>query len=467
MKYRCRVGFGFALACLTGFAVLASTVSAPAAAARNLRPRIVLAPAPDKDAALVVDGASGRVLYARNADEVRYPASLTKMMTLYLLFEALDEDKLKLDTLLITSPHVAEQEPTKLGLKIGDAVPVETAIKAITVLSANDVAVLIAEALGQSENNFAYMMTEKAHELGMANTNFHNASGLPDKQQLTTARDMAILGRHLAYDFPQYYHYFSTPSFSFQGRMHSSHDNLLLAFNGTDGIKTGYTRDSGFNLVTSVVRNNKHLLGVVMGGTSAATRDREMIRLLTAAFNYADGNPTEIADANVPWLGGDRHMADPSDANAPPDENVLASVIDAPRTAGKRAVQTADAKPARRSGKFVAAGIVGLPNLSPNGQDATDAQATAKSGSVATVKRWAVQIGVYADEAIAEAQLAEYAQRALDVLGRAQRLIVPYSAGDGHTLYRARFGTFAETEARDICRKISQRGDSCFAAEIN
>jgi D-alanyl-D-alanine carboxypeptidase len=467
MSYRFRAGFGFALACLTGLAVLASTVSAPAAA-RNPRPRIVLAPAPDKDAALVVDGATGRVLYARNADEIRYPASLTKMMTLYLLFEALDEDKLKLDTLLITSPHVAEQEPTKLGLKIGDAVPVETAIKAITVLSANDVAVLIAEALGQNENNFAYMMTEKAHELGMTSTNFHNASGLPDKQQLTTARDMAILGRHLAYDFPQYYHYFSTPSFAFQGRMHSSHDNLLLAFNGTDGIKTGYTRDSGFNLVTSVVRNNKHLLGVVMGGTSAATRDHEMIRLLTAAFNYADGNPAEIADANVPWLGGDRRMTDPSDANSPVGENMLAGVIDAPRATGKRAVQTADAKPARRSGKYVAAGIVGLPNLSLNGQDSqTDAQTTTKSGSVATVKRWAVQIGVYADQAIAEAQLTEYAQRALDVLGRAQRLIVPYAAGDGHTLYRARFGTFAETEARDICRKISQRGDSCFAAEIN
>src|SRR5262249_55789612 len=155
-------------------------------------------------------------------------------------------------------------------------IPVETAIKAITVLSANDVAVLVAEALGQSESNFAYLMTDKAHELGMTQTNFHNASGLPDKQQLTTARDMALLGRHLAYDFPQYYHYFSTPSFSFQGRNYAQHDNLLLAFNGTDGIKTGYTRDSGFNLVSSVVRNNKHILGVVMGGATAASRDREM-----------------------------------------------------------------------------------------------------------------------------------------------------------------------------------------------
>src|SRR5215831_17657979 len=349
MRYGGRFGFGFALACLTALAMVASTISAPAAA-KNPRPRIVLAPAPEKDAALVVDGATGRILYARNADEIRYPASLTKMMTLYLLFDALDQGKIQLDTLLITSPHVAEQEPTKLGLKIGDAVPVDTAIKAMTVLSANDVAVLIAEALAQTENNFAFEMTEKAHELGMVNTNFHNASGLPDKQQLTTARDMAILGRHLAYDFPEYYHYFSTPSFVFQGRTHAQHDNLLLAFNGTDGIKTGYTRDSGFNLVSSVVRNNKHILGVVMGGRSAATRDHEMMRLLTAAFNYADENPTEIADANVPWLGGDRRMTDPADANAPADENVLAGVIDVPRATGKRAVQTADAKPARRSG---------------------------------------------------------------------------------------------------------------------
>ncbi|HYM17315.1 MAG TPA: D-alanyl-D-alanine carboxypeptidase [Micropepsaceae bacterium] len=461
MRYRGRSGFGFALACLTAFAMVASTTSAPAAA-RNPRPRIVLAPAPDKDAALVIDGATGHILYARNVDEIRYPASLTKMMTLYLLFDALEQGKIQLDTLLIASPHVAEQEPTKLGLKIGDPVPVETAIKAMTVLSANDVAVLIAEALAQTENNFAFEMTEKAHELGMVNTNFHNASGLPDKQQLTTARDMAILGRHLAYDFPQYYHYFSTPSFVFQGRTYAQHDNLLLAFNGTDGIKTGYTRDSGFNLVSSVVRDNKHILGVVMGGRSAATRDHEMMRLLTAAFNYADENPTAIADADVPWLGGKGHMTETA-TNPTGDDNVLASVID---TQAKRPVQTADAKGSRRSPKYVAAGIASLPSLSLTSSDAAD-KGSAKSSSLATVKRWAVQIGVYADQAIAEAQLAEYAQRAIDVLGQAQKLIVPYTSGDGHTLYRARFGTFAENEARDICKKIAQRGDSCFAAEIN
>jgi D-alanyl-D-alanine carboxypeptidase len=465
MRFGSRLGFGFALACMTGLAIFASTTSAPAAPAKHPRPRVVLAPDPDKDAALVVDGLTGRILYARNADETRYPASLTKMMTLYLLFDAIEHDKIQLDTPLIASPHVVEQEPTKLGLKVGDAVPVETAIKAMTVLSANDVAVLIAEAIGQTESNFAFMMTEKAHELGMEDTNFHNASGLPDKQQLTTARDMAILGRHLAYDFPQYYHYFSTPSFVFQGRTHAQHDNLLLAFNGTDGIKTGYTRDSGFNLVTSVVRNNKHILGVVMGGTSAATRDREMMRLLTAAFNYADENPAEVADANVPWLGGNGQMIE----NPRSDENVLASVVDAPRATGKRAVQTADAKALRRSGKYVAAGVLGLPNFTSQAAPTDAAIGTngAKTGSVATVKRWAVQIGVYANEAIAESQLADYAERALDLLGQAQRLVVPYSAGDGQTLYRARFGTFAETEARDICRKIAQRGDTCFAAEIN
>src|SRR5258706_2366028 len=473
MRSGSRFAFGFALACLTGFAMLASSTSAPAAARRSAR--IVLAPAPEKDAALVIDGATGRVLYARNADEIRYPASLTKMMTLYLLFDALKQGKVQLDTLLIASPHVVEQEPTKLGLKVGDAVPVETAIKAITVLSANDVAVLVAESLAQSESNFAFLMTEKAHELGMVNTNFHNASGLPDKQQLTTARDMAILGRHLAYDFPEYYPYFSTPSFSFQGRVHAQHDNLLLAFNGTDGIKTGYTRDSGFNLVSSVVRNNKHILGVVMGGTSAATRDHEMMRLLTAAFNYADNNPTSIADANVPWLGGNGQMI-AHWIGDPADENVLASVIETPRAGVKRgALQTADAKPVGRSGKYVAAGIASLPGLSLSSPDTQSdgapvegaAQSVSRSGSIATVKRWAVQIGVYADQAIAEAQPADYAQRALDVLCQAQKLVVPYTAGDGHTLYRARFGTFAENEARDICRKISQRGDSCFAAEIN
>src|SRR5258705_144149 len=244
-----------AFACLTALMSLSGVVAPTAAfaakakAVRVIRP---ILPSPEKDAAIVVDGATGKVIYARNPDAIRYPASLTKMMTLYLLFEALDKGTITLDTPMIVSTRAAEQQPTKLSAPLGSSIPVETAIKALTVLSANDIAVVIAEALaGGSESTFASMMTEKAHQLGMTHTNFHNASGLPDLEQLTTARDMALLGRHIAYDFPEYYRYFSVASFTYGGRVYGSHDNLLTAFAGTDGIKTGYTQLSGFNLVTS------------------------------------------------------------------------------------------------------------------------------------------------------------------------------------------------------------------------
>src|SRR6266852_5685577 len=218
-----------AFACLTALMLLpgvAAFTASYAANAKAVRVILPILPSPEKDAAIVVDGATGKVIYARNPDAIRYPASLTKMMTLYLLFDALEKGTIALDTPLIVSSHAVEQQPTKLSVPLGSSIPVETAIKALTVLSANDVAVVIAEALsGGSESAFASMMTEKAHQLGMTHTNFHNASGLPDLEQLTTARDMALLGRHLAYDFPQFYHYFSTPSFTYGGRAFGSHDN--------------------------------------------------------------------------------------------------------------------------------------------------------------------------------------------------------------------------------------------------
>jgi D-alanyl-D-alanine carboxypeptidase len=233
---------------------------------------------PSKDAALIIDGTSGKVLYARNQLEERHPASLTKMMTLYMLFDAIKKGQISLNSTIPISAHAASQKPTNLHLRSGDEINVDLAIKAIVVRSANDVAAAIAEALGGTEGHFAEMMTAKARALGMRNTFYHNASGLPDDLQITTAADLATLARHLAYDFPQYYHYFSTPSFSFRGTEYPTHDNLIGRYRGTDGIKTGYTGASGFNLVSSVVRDNAHIIGVVMGGRTAIKRDREMIR---------------------------------------------------------------------------------------------------------------------------------------------------------------------------------------------
>ena len=268
---------------------------------RRWLPMAVNWTAPEKDAALVIDGETGKVLYSRNAEELRHPASLTKMMTLYLLFEQLKRGQMTLATPLPISEHASIQAPTKLHVRPGSTVPVETAIEAVVVLSANDIAVAIAEAVGGSESNFAELMTAKARTLGMTHTFYHNASGLPDELQITTAGDLSILARHLAYDFPQYFHYFSTPSFSYRGITHFTHDNLIGRYDGADGIKTGYTNASGFNLVSSVVRNGAHVIGVVMGGVTARRRDVEMIQLLDTTFASINQNPQLVARANVPW----------------------------------------------------------------------------------------------------------------------------------------------------------------------
>ena len=256
---------------------------------------------PGKDAALVLDAETGRVLYARNADALRHPASLTKMMTLYLLFEQLKNGQMTLATPIAVSAHAAYQAPTKLYARPGTTIPVDDAIKAVVVLSANDIAVAIAEAIGGTESHFAEMMTAKARSWGMTHTFFHNASGLPDNLQITSAGDLGILARHLAYDFPQYFHYFSTYSFTWRGATHFTHDNLIGRYDGADGIKTGYTGASGFNLVSSVVRNGVHIIGVVMGGTTARRRDTEMVRLLDDTFAAIGRNPQIVARASAPW----------------------------------------------------------------------------------------------------------------------------------------------------------------------
>jgi len=230
---------------------------------------------------IVVDGNSGNVLHATNSEALRHPASLTKIMTLYLLFEQLEAGKLKLDTPLKVSSEAAGQSPTKLGLKPGGTLQVEEAIKGIVTRSANDAAVVIAEAIAGDEEDFAKLMTRKARALGMTRTVYKNASGLPDDDQVTTARDQAILGRAVQERFPRYYKYFSIRSFTFRGQSIGNHNNLLGHVEGVDGIKTGYISASGFNLVTSVHRGNRYIVAVVMGGSSAGSRDARMRQLIS------------------------------------------------------------------------------------------------------------------------------------------------------------------------------------------
>jgi D-alanyl-D-alanine carboxypeptidase len=229
---------------------------------------------------IIVDGNSGAVLTSNNPDGSRHPASLTKIMTLYLLFERLEANKMNLDTEMNVSEHASEQAPTKLGLRPGQTIKVEDAIKGLVTRSANDAAVVIAETIGGDEDDFAKLMTRKARALGMTKTTYRNASGLPNDEQVTTARDQATLGRAIQDRFPRYYRYFSTSVFNYHGQSIRNHNRLLGNVEGVDGIKTGYTRASGFNLVTSMRRGNRHLVGVVLGGRSGGSRDAIMRNLL-------------------------------------------------------------------------------------------------------------------------------------------------------------------------------------------
>jgi D-alanyl-D-alanine carboxypeptidase len=274
-----------ALGLATIFAITSLSDTADARRGRH-RPQPAESYQPDY-ASIVVDANSGSVMQATNADSPRHPASLTKIMTLYLLFERLEQGKIKLNTDLPVSARASQQAPSKLALKPSETIRVETAIRAIVTKSANDVSVVVAEALGGDEPNFARLMTAKARMLGMTQTTYRNASGLPDEEQITTARDQAILGRAIQDRFPNYYHYFATRTFDFRGKSIRNHNHLLGVVEGVDGIKTGYIRDSGFNIVTSMRRANRHLIAVVFGGRSANARDARVRSLMENNINIA------------------------------------------------------------------------------------------------------------------------------------------------------------------------------------
>jgi len=255
----------------------------------------------DRYASIVVDAASGKILEAANPDAPRHPASLAKLMTLYMTFEALRDRRITLDTPVPVSAHAASMEPTKLGLLPGMHLTVQQAILGLVTKSANDAAAALGEMLGGNEDRFAQMMTLRARALGMSRSTFRNASGLPDADQTSTARDLATLGRHLTRDFPEEYRWFSTPSFTWHGHTIFNHDRMLQSYPGADGIKTGYIEASGHNLVTSAVRGEVRLVGVVLGAGSNAERDEHMTALLDQGFEHMDvgGVPHARALPNI------------------------------------------------------------------------------------------------------------------------------------------------------------------------
>jgi D-alanyl-D-alanine carboxypeptidase len=375
-------------------------------------------------AAIVVDANTGQILFSRNADAARYPASLTKMMTLYLLFEDLERGKISLRSRLSVSANAANQAPSRLGLRPGSTIRVEDAILALVTKSANDVAMAVAENLAASAEAFAQRMTSTARSIGMNSTTFRNPHGLPDPGQISTAHDLALLGRALHDRFPQYYGYFSTVAFDWDGVTYRNHNNLLGTLDGVDGIKTGYTSASGYNLVTSLQRDGRYIVAVVMGGNTSASRDEHMRELIATYLPRASAGP---------------------------------------RTAALVVTSPLDLMP------------VPLPRVNPNRTDGiavaaiTPAAAPAPAPIVPVAEGdfdpFVIQIGAYPSEQAAVMQL----ERAQQLEGQVLAGAAPYTETvdvDGVLHFRARFIGFATADAAwAACSAFEARGIDCFVPQ--
>jgi D-alanyl-D-alanine carboxypeptidase len=420
---------GFAGAMLCGLA-------APVTASAQI-PYLQMNSAEPKYAAIVIDANSGEMLYDKRADSPRYPASVTKIMTLYLTFEALSEGRLKLTDRVPISSHAAAQSPTKLGLPVGDSVSVDEAIRAMTVKSANDIAVAMSERIGGSESRFAALMTLRGQELGMRNSRFVNASGLPDSRQISTARDLAILSRATMRDFPQYYSYFSIKGFEFRGRYIAGHNRLLTNMQGFDGLKTGYTNASGYNLAGSAVRDGRRLIAVVLGGSSTAWRDNNMEDLLTTGFDVlkrrSHGERTTIA-ANLYEDEPTGPIMRPSTEEGDGDQAGLKIVLtDSPKP-----------PPAMRVAPTMSAAKVQAKGAKP-------APKKAKGD-------WSVQVGAFKSKSLANEQLMLVRSRFSKFVTSAEGAVEGAAGGT----FRAQFQGLTAEAARGACQAITAKRQPCM-----
>jgi D-alanyl-D-alanine carboxypeptidase len=370
-------------------------------------------------ASILVDAKTGQVIEANNADALAHPASLTKLMTLYLTFERLQEGKLTLGSELYVSRHAAWQQPAKLWLRAGSSVSVRDCILGITGHSANDAAMVLAESIGGSETAFVDLMNQEARALGMTRTTFLNANGLPNAGQWTTARDMATLGLALFHTFPQYYHFFNTPVFTFQGRTYIGFDHLLTEYPGADGMKTGYIYTSGFNIVTSAVRGDRRLLGVVLGGRTAHARDLQMISLLDQGFATPSAATTLVAGAVTP---------------APPAEPTIV------------------AQPVSRIAQPI------QPAADPVRPAAERVRATSYRSTFDREHKWSIQVGAgYRTEHSVYRVLQSARRCAPTPLRRGHAEVVRVRRSD----YQARFSDLSYPRARQACSALHTRGFGC------
>ncbi len=437
---------------------------------------------------ILLDAETGQVLSEQNADVLTYPASLTKMMTLYLTFEALNQGRIRLDQQLPVSVEAAAHSPSKLGLTPGDSVSVQELILGVVTRSANDAAGVLAEGLGGSEGNFARMMTWKARQLGMQHTWYQNASGLPNPEQRTTARDVARLALAIYHQFPREYRYFSTQEFEFRGQVIHSHNHLLEWYQGADGIKTGFVNASGFNLAASAVRDGHRLLGVIMGGRSARSRDQQMASLLDQGFAVLNSGrpvqspseplvataqpsaaapPVAAAPARV-QVAAAAPVALPAavpvqQARTPP---VTAAVATTSATAGSGMTSSGDAT--QKTGFLTHVAANALRHLAPVGKaEAASLPAAARENRESRESReapaasdnWAVQLGAFKGEAAAE-EAARRAGKLAATRGKPPQVLAP-DRHDAKRLYRVQLTHFTPKGAQAACAELHRHRMAC------
>jgi D-alanyl-D-alanine carboxypeptidase len=436
-------------------------------------------------AAVVVDAKSGKVVFSRNPDATRYPASLTKIMTLYLVFEDLKAGKITLDTKLPVSAHAAGEPPSKIGLKPGQSIRVEDAIKVLITKSANDVAAVVGEALSGSVPAFAERMTRKARELGMTRTTFHNASGLPHAKQVTTARDMATLGLRIQRDFPEMFSVFSLRSYSYGGHAYRNHNGLLGKVSGMDGIKTGYIRASGFNLTASVERDHKRIVAVVMGGRTAATRNEYMARLIEDMFRTAKltktgeiaayaGEPPGLPAAKLklasvpPPLPRNKPGFGEPENQAPVQAAAFAG--EGSDEAGEAAAEMISADAAAKASLAATIASFGeeIRPADAAGTNKSDVRVSA-AAPVATGQEtvlvksgWTIQVGAFPSQEGAHTRLEQARKSDIAVLSNKPGFTMAAQSGD-NMIYRARFSGFTENHAREACKALKEKGLDCLA----
>ncbi len=386
---------------------------------------------------IVIDADTGRVLHATASNDLRHPASLTKMMTLYLTFQALEAGRLNMNQYLPISENAAAQSPSKLGLHAGQRIRVEDAILGLVTESANDAAVTLGEWMGNSEEGFGQMMTRQARALGMTRTQFRNPSGLPDPDQVTTAHDMAVLGAALIRHFPQYYPYFSRDSFTYAGINHHNHNHLMERYSGMDGIKTGYIRASGFNLVASARRGGHRLIAAVFGGHSAVARDNRMAELLDESFAIAP-----------------RVLGPPHAVEAANDTN---------ESAQGDAADTAAQSPQPVQGPSIALPpkIAAIFPRDVERHDSPMRDGSPRGNVINPSSGWGVQIGAYSNPEVGQQALAGLISSLPQILGSAQPDIQPVAVGNS-TMYRARLMGLDTKTAQEVCAYLTQRGTSCL-----